>query len=203
MPSKTIITVNCASCGKPFQTLKKGRQTSGTCSKECRYASVSRALVGNKNADGWPKGKPRPNMVGEKHPQWKEKIAFTCAHCGGAFHKPAWQTRGSGRTNEFCSVSCRATFRHLHRSGENAPDYVGGPQTYRGRGWLKARSAVVTAQNGDCARCGLHVGKSLPVHHRRPFRMFSSAEEANRPENLIGLRQPCHMKEEHSKPPPH
>jgi predicted HNH restriction endonuclease len=36
----------------------------------------------------------------------------------------------------------------------------------------------------------------LPVHHIKPFREFDHPEEANKPENLIGLCQSCHMKRE-------
>ncbi len=34
----------------------------------------------------------------------------------------------------------------------------------------------------------------MPVHHKRPFRLFWFASEANRRSNLVGLCQSCHMK---------
>jgi 5-methylcytosine-specific restriction endonuclease McrA len=51
----------------------------------------------------------------------------------------------------------------------------------------------VAEQNGRCADCYVSVGKSLSVHHIRPFRLFRTASEANARDNLIGLCQSCHM----------
>lgn len=46
-----------------------------------------------------------------------------------------------------------------------------------------------------------HVGKSLPVHHVKPFREFRTVEQANARSNLVGLCQSCHMRREHPPSP--
>ena len=98
--------------------------------------------------------------------------------------------------NLYCSKSCRSEHRRVALSGPNAPVWVGGPKTYRGRDWQRTRMRVVIEQCGHCAHCSTFVGRSLPVNHIRPFREFQAPEEANRRENLIGLCQPCHMRAE-------
>jgi 5-methylcytosine-specific restriction endonuclease McrA len=135
-----------------------------------------------------------PVRRGAANHKWVPALRFTCEQCGLEFERKPWRARGTA--NRFCSRPCLETFRRERESGENAPDWVGGPVTRRGRGWLRIRAQVVTEQGGNCAHCGRHVGKSLPVNHIRPFREFASAAEANQRDNLIGLCQPCHMRAE-------
>ena len=135
-------------------------------------------------------------QLGESHPRWRDPIRFECLNCSGAFLKKPWQTRNTSAANLKCSKSCRSEHRRVALSGPNAPDWVGGPKTYRGRDWQRTRMRVVIEQCGHCAHCSTFVGRSLPVNHIRPFREFQAPEEANRRENLIGLCQPCHMRAE-------
>lgn len=138
---------------------------------------------------------PTPKRrYGENHPGWTQRIKCQCKFCHTEFERVPWEMRKKDSTNDFCSAKCRSEYRKQFLSGKNAPDYVGGAQTYRGRSWLKARKMIVDRQNGECAHCKKHVGKSLPVHHIRPFREFKTAEEANTLSNLVGLCQSCHMK---------
>lgn len=76
--------------------------------------------------------------------------------------------------------------------GAGSPGYAGGPTTIRGEFWREIRARVVQEQDGFCGDCGTHVGQSLPVHHKLPFRLFATAEEANVRDNLIGLCSRCH-----------
>ena len=155
------------------------------------------SLVGNKLRVGLPppnKGKPSP-MRGAII---KPRPSFVCAYCGAAFTLPLWVVRQnvSVSGNRFCSKRCHGQYKRDRESGENARDWVGGPATYRGRSWLKARAAAVESSGGVCAFCGKVVGRSIPVHHIRPFREFASETEANHPSNLVCACQSCHMKHE-------
>ena len=95
-------------------------------------------------------------------------------------------------------IGCSKKCRKIGSSGENSPRWIGGPTTYRGRGWLIERENVVKRDNGICQCCGKNVGNSIPVHHIKPFRLFETAKEANDIDNLICLCQSCHMKTENS-----
>lgn len=130
---------------------------------------------------------------GKAHPRWVEGRERVCERCANAFRQPPWLERQNGPAR-FCSAEC---FRKSGIfDGEKSPTWVGGPTTYRGRGWLRARLVVVADQGGRCADCERLIGDGLPVHHIKPFRLFPSAAEANARGNLVGLCQSCHMKRE-------
>jgi 5-methylcytosine-specific restriction endonuclease McrA len=176
------------------------------CGQETTIAAHTNVRRGN--IEGYPTqfvdghGDPhtgRQYKSGEEHPNWKTKLIFACKMCGNEFKLPEWRTKGKERTNDFCSIKCRSEYKAKYLSGANAPDYVGGIKTYRGKGWIEARSSIVDLQNGNCAICGKHIGSKLSVHHIRPFREFNSVAEANELSNLVGLCQSCHMHVEHPK----
>jgi 5-methylcytosine-specific restriction endonuclease McrA len=51
-----------------------------------------------------------------------------------------------------------------------------------------------------CQHCGKtqkQNGRSLDVHHIRPFRLFDNYTDANELDNLISLCMSCHGKAEH------
>lgn len=177
----------------PSQLIKKR-----SCSWACRKVYQRKEMAGNKFRVGMLPANAFKcgEHMGSAHPGWKPRIAFHCINCGKQFEKIRWQTRGAGRRNIYCSIRCRGEYKKAHLSGINAPDYVGGPLTYRGRGWLAARKATIEKQGGQCATCGVFKGDSLPVHHILPFRYFSTVAQANSAGNLIGLCQSCHMKTE-------
>lgn len=167
------------------------------CSRACLGAeNVARMNATRRHPREYAKP---PVMLGKDNPMWRDPLHLACKQCGVGFDKPHWRI-AHGHSGEFCSFACKTAYWQQHKAGENSPDWVGGPATYRGRGWLSARSAVVKDQSGSCKRCGLHVGDSLPVHHIKPFREFASADLANQRSNLIGLCQPCHMAHEHPQP---
>ena len=189
---------SCEHCGKVMMVPPNRYERTRFCSRACKH-EVQRherpLTFHGKRANGGS-FKPGANMGPANH-MYVAPVSFTCEHCGNVFAVKPWITRNRGYRGRFCSAKCRSEYRHLHESGANNPMWVGGPKTYRGRGWRDARKQVVTEQSGKCADCGLFVGGSLPVHHIRPFREFATAMEANARSNLVGLCQPCHMRAEH------
>lgn len=195
------ITVYCEVCGAarelPVYRVRVGKGR--WCSRACR----GRAMVAGMNEK-----RPSPKLYakppihrGTDNNKWKGGgTTCTCKHCGQQFKRDTYLLGGkSGHTGDYCSKACRNEYRRLYESGERSPFWVGGPNTYRGRDWRRARMAVVTDQAGVCAECRRFVGDSLPVHHIRPYREFESYEQANERSNLIGLCQSCHMKREPRK----
>ena len=66
-----------------------------------------------------------------------------------------------------------------------------------GAGWLKIRERVRARDGYRCQVCGaVEGGKAHDVHHKIPFRMFNSIEQANQLTNLITLCAACHRKAE-------
>jgi 5-methylcytosine-specific restriction endonuclease McrA len=184
----------CVVCGK--ETMVKRSEWDGHryCSRQCR----GRAMVGHMNeVRRSPKEYARPPVrYGAANNKYVPALRFTCRNCNQPFERKPYDVRRTGGTRLYCSNECRNQYRHLHQRGHNSPFWLGGPRTYRGKGWRLARLVVVSDQAGNCADCGKHVGKSLPVHHVRPYREFNTARQANARSNLIGLCQSCHMKRE-------
>ena len=153
--------------------------------------------IGNK----WREGiRPANAFTSEQAKEMNavEREHFECAHCGNDFEVIPWivsqnKTKSGLR---FCSKTCHSLFKAENESGPNSKQWVGGITTYRGKGWLEARMLAVERDNGTCQTCGKVVGKSIPVHHITPFRLFESVEAANQIENLVCLCQSCHMKME-------
>ncbi|MCL4530661.1 MAG: DUF1998 domain-containing protein, partial [Chloroflexi bacterium] len=91
-----------------------------------------------------------------------------------------------------------STIETLRSSGAWSND----PNEY-GRDWPRIRLAVRTRDGFRCQVCGAAEntltsagGREHDVHHKIPFRQFTSVKEANRMDNLITLCQACHRKAE-------
>jgi len=70
------------------------------------------------------------------------------------------------------------------------------PNDY-GKQWNQIRDAVRARDLYRCQMCGAaETTRQHDAHHKKPFRSFSSAQEANRLENLITLCRTCHRKAE-------
>ena len=71
------------------------------------------------------------------------------------------------------------------------------PNRY-GKDWEKTRLTVRRRDFFTCQSCGKvePTMQEFHVHHRIPFKQFSSPQEANRLENLVTLCPICHMKAE-------
>lgn len=194
-------TVACEVCGKEFAVKPYRVETARFCSFECSGAwhQSQRPAMGNRFEKG---NKLRLGLCpvnaftsedvrGENNHKWVEGLVFTCLNCQTEFSVKPWLVHQNG-TPKFCSRPCQ--YEYLR--GENHPLYVGGPQTYRGRGWREARLLAVERDGGICQSCGRVIGPSIPVHHIRPFREFDIIQKANALDNLICLCQSCHMKRE-------
>jgi DEAD/DEAH box helicase domain-containing protein len=74
--------------------------------------------------------------------------------------------------------------------------WTNDPNDY-GPNWQKIREAVRTRDQFTCQVCGAkEINRQHDVHHKIPFRAFTSRDEANRLENLTTLCQSCHHKVE-------
>ncbi|MBN2117811.1 MAG: DEAD/DEAH box helicase [Anaerolineales bacterium] len=70
------------------------------------------------------------------------------------------------------------------------------PNDY-GPGWSKVRDRARARDKYTCQVCGaVETTRQHDVHHKTPFRAFTSFIEANRLENLITLCHSCHRKVE-------
>jgi DEAD/DEAH box helicase domain-containing protein len=66
-----------------------------------------------------------------------------------------------------------------------------------GPGWDRLRLLVRQRDGFHCQVCGTpEMGRAHDVHHKTPFRTFTSVEQANRLENLITLCPTCHQRVE-------
>ena len=115
-----------------------------------------------------------------------------------------WQTRqqlGIGeldlppthlQTTAYWLVLADETVEQLQELGlwRNAPNEYGPT-------WPRQRDRARVRDGYRCQICGIaEQGRSHEVHHKIPFRMFSSAEIANQLDNLITLCPNCHRKAE-------
>ena len=74
--------------------------------------------------------------------------------------------------------------------------WTNDPNEY-GANWPAVRDTVRARDNFTCQVCGAaENGRSHDIHHKQPFRSFTSVKEANRPENLITLCPNCHRRAE-------
>ena len=74
--------------------------------------------------------------------------------------------------------------------------WTNDPNNY-GPGWSQIRDRVRARDKYTCQVCGaVETGRQHDVHHKVPFRAFTSFVEANRIENLTTLCPSCHHKAE-------
>lgn len=197
-----MITKLCQICDAAFSVKPYRANTARFCSGSCRAKWVC-SLPHNR--------KPRPRMlgnqlraglrptnafqpgetVGAKNAKWTPGIKLRCEHCGSTFERKPNEVRMRHRIR-FCNRACFLASGCF--KGDGSPLYCGGPTTVRGDNWRQLRLTVIEEQGGDCAECGKHIGRQLHVHHKRPFREFADAEDANARANLIGLCNSCHAK---------
>ncbi len=194
----------CEICGKVFLVKPYRMKSARFCSHACggKWHMANRVMRGPSLAGNTLRVGIAPSNKGEPSAMKGRKLvlheSFECAFCKIRFQIAPWLARQNKTVSgkRFCSKSCHSEYRKIYESGKNSPAWVGGPATYRGRGWMTARLIAVNRDGGICQDCGKHIGNSIPVHHVRPFRFFDSSAEANHPDNLLCLCPPCHMKAE-------
>jgi 5-methylcytosine-specific restriction endonuclease McrA len=156
-----LIDTTCQTCGATFQ-VSPSRFKHGrgkSCSPACQHAAVARKL--------------------------QMRVTLTCHGCGCEYARaPSHAASDSGK-GKYCSRHCRDT----HRIRGLHPQYLGGPDDYRGPNWQSQKRKAKSRDNRTCQHCQ-SVGSD--VHHIRPFRLFSDYLEANNLSNLITLCRPCH-----------
>ncbi len=70
-------------------------------------------------------------------------------------------------------------------------------RNYYGANWQKQRQQALERDRYTCQACGkTGTSQTLHVHHKTPFKSFSSFLEANQLHNLVTLCAPCHIKAE-------
>lgn len=196
-----MTTLNCEVCGTSFEVKPYRAKTARFCSKACggKWHMANRQMPNDhKIGNQYRKGLKPTNaftseqVAGSANPKWVEPIQLLCAHCGTTFEKKPWLlAQNKSRSGyRFCSDLCRRTFMRRDKDVR----YVGGPVTYRGRGWIEARKLAVERDKGTCQSCGKVVGPSISVHHKKPYREFATPEQANHVDNLICYCQSCHIK---------
>ena len=204
-----MITLNCFVCKKPFDVLPYRAKSARFCSLVCggKWHMSNRKMPSNHMiGNTYRKGKRPTNaftseqVAGELNAKWVEPVCFKCAECGKSSSVKPWviRQRKTRSGKMFCSLLCS----RKHLRGVNHPNYCGGPTTYRGKCWPRARLLAVSRDGGICVDCKKYIGNSIPVHHIKPYREFPTPEEANRSGNLVSLCQSCHMKRESSFPLP-
>jgi len=199
-----MVTKICEVCGLPFRVKPYRADSARFCSFACggtwrlkthpmpnAHKAGNRFRAGLRPANAFMS----EHVRGSANARWVDGETFTCEHCGKPFVVKPWVVRQNG-VPRFCGRVCFSASGAFR--GELSRTWVGGPKTYRGRGWRAARLLAVKRDGGRCADCGELGGASIPVHHVRPFREFSSAAEANAPDNLICLCQRCHMRAEYA-----
>lgn len=202
-----MIILNCEICGAEFSVKPYRAGKARFCSKQCggKWHMANRSMSNDHKAGNKYRLGKRPSNAftseqvrGENNPRWAGYEEHECSFCQKKIRKKPWLSRQQEHPSglRFCSQACYKK----HNVGPNNSRYLGGAMTYRGRGWRAIRRMAVQRDKGECQNCGKHVGDSIPVHHKIPYRMFSNPQEANELGNLICLCQSCHMKEERSLP---
>jgi len=123
-------------------------------------------------------------VVGYREIQWFTRETLRMV----GLEMPATQLRTVG----YWVYLNEASLEQLKRSGFWRSD----PIQY-GPNWERQRQLARQRDRYTCQACGAAEGRSPHhVHHKTPFRMFTSAAEANRLENLITLCPACHRQAE-------
>lgn len=123
----------------------------------------------------------------------EQKVEVDCAECGQTTRKKP--SKAERNDHNFCSGTCSEAFH----TGENNPQWNGGPAKY-GPGWNeRKRESVRERDDRECHVCGMseaeHLtahGCKLHVHHVRPAREFDDPEKRNAMGNLTSVCHSCH-----------
>lgn len=122
-----------------------------------------------------------------------DKVEAVCGHCG----KTMYVIRSVYTKNEYCycDYECMGLHYSERFSGENSPTWKGGKSHHYIGGFHGARKWIRARDSFSCQRCGISeesFGKQMSVHHIKNYRKFEDKSEANAPDNLVCLCEPCH-----------
>ena len=152
-----------------------------------RLPPFSPKMGGEKEAGGekgWGEIQVTTQVVGFKKLRW-----FTQENLG---EEPLDLPPTDLQTTGYWLSLSDSTTETLRASGA----WTNDPNDY-GPDWPRIRLAVRTRDGFRCQICGTpENGREHDVHHKIPFKAFTSAAEANRLENLITLCPSCHHKAE-------
>ena len=201
LKSDNLVSVSCVVCACKFKVKPYRKSTAKYCGRIClgrdmyqeNLASLTNEhKIGNKWRCGFRSDnafRPGENS-GEASLSWVPPIKLKCRNCKVQFERKPWQIKKC--ENHFCGRTCLESWQSK-QSGKKSKHYVGGKQTYRGRNWPEQRKKAVERDRCTCQRCGDIVGDGISVHHKKPYRLFSSSQAANNLNNLVSLCQSCHM----------
>src|ERR1041384_3153060 len=165
-PNGSRVAITCQHCGN-VKLVRPCFSRTKYCSKQCSGAVLVRHMNQTRRPatqnSGWFKA---------------TAVSLVCEWCNGVFNRIPSRIKADkakGRKHILCSPEGAIAFRRTER-GTRAPYWIGGVNTGRGRGWRERRLVIVSEQNGHCARCGTHVGRSLVIHHIVEFEKFATAE---------------------------
>lgn len=184
-----LSTFVCEQCKEPFQRPR------------CRESDGEHHFCGTVCHNQWMKA--HGTFSGAKNPNWKGgHVVVTCDTCGKTFDKEPCAIK----TLNFCNRACMGQWKSQHQSGPNHPHWKGGEIFYRGPNWKQQAHAARQRDNYRCRHCRKtqkQNGRSLDVHHIKPFREFGYIPEqndyylqANDLTNLITLCRRCHKRAE-------
>jgi len=175
---KASVELECDWCGEMF-TVKQSytELDQGVyCSSECGYSYISEARTKEENH-------------GYKN----------CHECGKRtrFHK----NKIERNERFFCSEECSNEWRSEYMRGRENPSWDGGYERYYGSNWQEQRKKALERDNYKCVRCGIRneehqktQGRSLHIHHIKPFSKFDGYKLANELTNLTSVCTNCHSK---------
>jgi DEAD/DEAH box helicase domain-containing protein len=75
-------------------------------------------------------------------------------------------------------------------------DLWNNEKNYYGPNWQTITKQIKIRDKHTCQNCGKESNTDLDVHHKKPFKHFSSVDKANNKDNLITLCKSCHRKAE-------
>lgn len=130
---------------------------------------------------------------------WKDlPVRTRCTFCSALMTVPQWYFE-QGVELHFCSDPCREAW-YGELTSEAFPSIaLDGRPDYRGGNWEIQTKRARERDAYTCQHCGIterELGKPLDVHHKLPYRVFTSPVEGNRLSNLVSLCRACHMKVE-------
>lgn len=212
-------SVKCDNCGAIFDrpSAQVKRYKTHFCSTKCMGKYRSKHIRGERASRKSPRVKVsccncgkifdktpyRISLVSNHYCSHKcrseyGRIKVACSNCGKPISRHA--SKDKYIENHYCNRDCFHEWMSKHQTGENNPNFKGGPNYY-GPNWRRQRRSARKRDGYRCQSCGVtekKLGRELDVHHIKPFKSFCCTKEngnykkANELTNLISLCPTCH-----------